>query len=59
MTTNDQMYEDLAKTAYRAYGSVTSFKNYQGNPMPEFDDLPETIKKAWIQVAKTLTDKDG
>ncbi len=46
----------LARQAYRAYGMVTGFKNYQGNPMPAYDDLGETIQEAWraaaLQVAQ-------
>lgn len=38
---------ELAREAYHRYGSVTDFKNFQGNPMPEFDALPDTIKRAW------------
>lgn len=41
----------LARTAYKAYGATTDFKNYQGLPMPEFDDLPEKIRQAWIAAA--------
>jgi len=37
----------LAREAYARYAAVTDNKNYQGLPMPEFDDLPDTIKKAW------------
>jgi hypothetical protein len=37
-----------APIAYRAYGSVTDFKNFRGEPMPEWEALPETIQKAWI-----------
>lgn len=37
----------LARLAYAAYGKTTDFKNFQGNPMPEFDNLPEKIKEAW------------
>lgn len=40
-----------AKRLYEAYGQVTNFKNYQGNPMPTFEDLPDTIKTAWEAVA--------
>jgi len=39
---------ELAKGAYEAYGLITDHKNYQGLPMPEWDDLTETIKQAWI-----------
>lgn len=37
----------LAEAAYRAYGSVTDFKNYQGRPMPDWCDLGDTIQRAW------------
>lgn len=39
--------EHLARTAYDAYGETTDHKNYQGLPMPEFDDLGERIQEAW------------
>lgn len=39
--------EDL----YNVYGSVTDFKNFQGNPMPEWNALPDKIKLAWEAVA--------
>jgi hypothetical protein len=37
----------LAVEAYHRYGAVTDFKNFRGDPMPKFDDLPETIQRAW------------
>ncbi len=37
----------LAQSAYHAYGAQTDYKNYQGNPMPEWTDLPQGIKSAW------------
>lgn len=37
----------MACKAYEAYGRKVSFKNYQGNPMPEYHDLPIPIKEAW------------
>jgi hypothetical protein len=39
--------EPLAKLAYQAYGKVTDGKNYQGQPMPAWEDLPEEIREAW------------
>lgn len=36
-----------AEAAYAAYGAVTDYKNYQGKPMPEFEDLPPQIRQAW------------
>jgi hypothetical protein len=38
---------DLAKIAYEAYGASTGGKNYQGLPMPPWDELPPAIRDAW------------
>lgn len=37
----------FAKIAYHAYGKVTDFKNFQGNPMPLWVELPKKIQQAW------------
>lgn len=37
----------LAKLAYEAYGKVTDGKNYQGLPMPSWEDLTDKIREAW------------
>lgn len=37
----------LARDAYRAYGIATKGKNYQGLPMPAWEDLSENIRDAW------------
>lgn len=36
-----------APIAYDAYGAVTDHKNYQGLPMPKWEDLPPRIQEAW------------
>jgi hypothetical protein len=46
----------LARQAYRAYGQVTGFKNYQGHSMPDFDGLGETIQSAWRAAARQVTE---
>lgn len=43
--------EDLAKVAYRAYGETTDFKNYRGEPMPEWENLGARIQAAWLAAA--------
>lgn len=45
------MSEGLGRTGYRAYGATTDFKNYMGNPMPTFDELPPPIQTAWMAFA--------
>lgn len=42
---------DLPKKMYAAYGASTNFKNFQNNPIPEWDALPEGVKAAWAAVA--------
>lgn len=39
--------ETIAQRAYEAYGMATGGKNYQGLPMPEWQNLPETVQLAW------------
>jgi hypothetical protein len=39
---------ELAKNGYTRYGAVTGFKNFQGAPMPEFEQLNYTIQSAWV-----------
>jgi hypothetical protein len=38
---------ELAKAAYDAYGDKTGWKNFRGDPMPKWEDLPEAIREAW------------
>lgn len=41
----------LAQIAYEAYGDTVGWVNYQGSPMPKWDDLTEIIKDAWQAAA--------
>lgn len=38
---------DIAGSAYRAYAASTGNKNFRGDPMPSWGDLPEAIRTAW------------
>ena len=40
-------YRDIAASAYRAYAASTGNKNFRGEDMPSFDDLPRPIQVAW------------
>lgn len=44
---------DRAKCAYSAYGETTRFKNFRGEDMPRWDDLPAAIQSAWINASTT------
>lgn len=39
--------KSLEQTAYEAYGNKTDWKNFQGDPMPKWKDLPTAIQEAW------------
>lgn len=43
--------EPLARKGYHAYGGITEHKNYKGDPMPKFDELPPKIQAAWTAFA--------
>lgn len=43
--------ESLGKEAYAAYGRTVDFKNYEGKPMPEWGNLTEKIRLAWMEAA--------
>lgn len=47
-------FAELAKVAYKAYGESTGGVNYQGLPMPEWIDLPNKIKDAWIAAVREI-----
>lgn len=45
---------DYGQIAYAAYGDATGHRNYQGLPMPSWDDLTETIRWAWTKAAEAV-----
>ncbi len=56
----DEEYDqsvELAKLAYNAYGDAVDFKNYQGLPMPSWDDLGDAIQGAWVAAAERVADE--
>jgi len=44
----------LGEVGYRAYGDSVGWKNYLGRPMPEWLELPEAIRGAWIAAAGAI-----
>lgn len=54
MESNEQRTMRLAELAYRAYGLSTDFKNFRGDPMPEWDALPDPIQLAWYASAQAV-----
>lgn len=53
-STNINEGDSLGKQAYKAYSRTTDNKNFQGNPMPDWNDLPETIRKAWENASQEI-----
>jgi hypothetical protein len=44
----------IAKLAYMAYAKTTDNKNFMGNEMPRFEDLPEKIQLAWVNAVTAV-----
>ena len=49
--------DQLAQAAYDAYGETTGHKNYQGLPMPAWEDLGDQIQGAWRAAVQAVVDK--
>lgn len=48
--------DQTAQNAYHAYGDSTGWKNFLGNPMPAWEDLPATIQQAWRDATKSVVE---
>jgi hypothetical protein len=46
----------LAKIAYQAYSKTTGGLNFQGMPMPTWDNLGPKIQRAWQNAAQAVAD---
>lgn len=44
-------YEHEARAAYKAYGQTI------GDPVPEWEALPENIQRAWCNAAKAVYER--
>jgi hypothetical protein len=54
--TDGRGWTEVAASAYRAYAASTGNKNFRGDPMPGFDDLPLPIKTAWEAAVRQARD---
>ena len=56
----DKTLGELAQVGYEAYGAEAGWKNYEGKPMPQWDDLPGHIRTKWEvatgAIAKALSE---
>ncbi len=46
--------EAIVRAGYEAYSQSTGNKNYRGEEMPKWEDLPEKIQNAWIAAAERI-----
>lgn len=45
---------NVAKLGYEAYGESAGWKNFAGNPMPQWDELPPKIQEHWGRAAQAI-----
>lgn len=41
-------WRNIAQAAYEAYADSTDNKNFRGEDMPKWGELPEKIQVAWV-----------
>jgi hypothetical protein len=46
--------KSLGQVGYDAYGDHANWKNYQGEPMPNWEDLPADIRLHWETAAGAI-----
>ena len=50
-------WEYIAEQAYNAYAALTGNKNFRGDEMPAFGDLPLPIRTAWDVAVRQAVDE--
>jgi hypothetical protein len=45
---------EAGRIAYQAYGQATRFRNFQGDPMPDWGSLSDQIQQAWAASAQAV-----
>lgn len=51
------VYEYLGKVAYKRYRDAVGGVNYQGKPMPKWNDLTDAIRYGWIMAALSIANE--
>lgn len=54
MVENNLYWEKMARYGYESYADNSEWKNFQGNEMPLWDNLPQNIRDNWIHTVKCL-----
>jgi hypothetical protein len=52
----DKKLGDLARIGYEAYGAEADWKAYNGEPMPQWDELPGHIHTKWTSAAGAIAE---
>lgn len=52
-------WPNIARFGYEAYGNDAGWKSYDGRSMPEWDDLPENVKRHWVAATREICDVFG
>lgn len=57
LTQDERLVRDrrLGRSAYDLYAEAVAWKLYDGDDLPAWDDLPESIRCAWIATALGMT----
>lgn len=48
-------HKELGKIAYEAFADKKEWKNYKGEPLHSFEDMPAHTKDGWIAFAYAIT----
>ena len=48
---------EAGRIAYNAYGRAVRFRNFQGDPMPDWGSLSDEIQKGWTMAARAVAEK--
>jgi len=51
----DLTLRQLAQIGYEAYGAEADWKAYNGEPMPQWDELPQHIQTKWRAATAAIT----
>lgn len=54
-TKYEEELAQLASVAYKNYGKVADFKNFKGDPLPEWENLTQKTQEAWKGVVLSLS----
>ena len=55
MTANfEAVLDELGRTAFEAYAHNTEWRSVHGEPLPNWDDVPDRVQTAWRAAARGI-----